>query len=72
MAILLTLGIILGVKVGIAFAKAEDDEGKKKAKNQLINIVIGFLTAIIFTAIIMAVLKGDTIKNLFTVEKASI
>ena len=36
---LLVLGIVLGVKVGVAFAKAEDDEAKKKAKGQLINIV---------------------------------
>ena len=52
---LLVLGIILGVKVGVAFAKAEDDEAKKKAKGQLINIVIGFLVAIVFVAIITAV-----------------
>ena len=62
---LLVLGIVLGVKVGVAFAKAEDDEAKKKAKGQLINIVIGFLVAIVFVAIISVVLKGSAVKNLF-------
>ena len=68
MAILLTLGIILGVKVGIAFAKAEDEEAKKKAKGQLVNIVIGFLTAIIFTAIIYVDLaeRKISVQKLFT------
>ena len=62
---LLILGVILGVKVGVAFAKAEDDEAKKKAKGQLINIVIGFLVAILFVAIIAVVLNGGAIKKLF-------
>ena len=62
---LLVLGIILGVRVGVAFAKAEDDEAKKKAKGQLINIVIGFLVAIVFVAIIAAVLNGGAVKQLF-------
>lgn len=62
---LLILGVVLGVKVGIAFAKAEDDEGKKKAKTQLINIVIGFLVAIVFVAIIAAVLNGNAVQSLF-------
>ena len=62
---LLVLGIILGVKVGVAFAKAEDDEAKKKAKGQHINIVIGFLVAIVFVAIITAVLNGGAVKKLF-------
>ena len=64
-AFLLVLGVILGVKVGVAFAKAEDDEAKKKAKGQLINIVIGFLVAILFVAIIAAVLKGGAVRKLF-------
>lgn len=62
---LLILGVVLGVKVGVAFAKAEDDEGKKKAKTQLINIVIGFLVAIVFVAVIAAVLNGDAVEKLF-------
>ncbi len=64
-AFLLILGIILGVKVGVQFAQAEDDEAKKKAKGQLINIVIGFLVAIVFVAIIAAVLNGGAVKKLF-------
>lgn len=62
---LLILGVVLGVKVGITFAKAEDDEGKKKAKTQLINIIIGFLVAIVFVAVIAAVLNGDAVEKLF-------
>lgn len=62
---LLILGVVLGVKVGIAFAKAEDEEGKKKAKTQLINIIVGFLVAIVFVAIIAAVLNGDAVYKLF-------
>ena len=62
---LLILGIILGVKVGVQFAQAEDDEAKKKAKGHLINIVIGFLVAIVFVAIIAAVLNGGAVEDLF-------
>ena len=64
-AFILTLGIILGVKVGVQFAQAEDDEAKKKAKGHLINIVIGFLVAIVFVAIIAAVLNGGAVEDLF-------
>ena len=64
-AFLLILGIILGVKVGVQFAQAEDDEAKKKAKGHLINIVIGFLVAIVFVAIIAAVLNGGAVRDLF-------
>lgn len=64
-AFLLILGIILGVKVAVAFAQAEDEEAKKKAKAHLINIVIGFLVAIVFVAIIAAVLNGGAVEKLF-------
>ena len=66
--ILLALAIILGIKVGIAFAKAEDEEGKKKAKTQLINVLLGFLIAIVLTAVIMMIVNGSAVKNLFKIK----
>ena len=65
-AFLLILGIILGVKVGVQFAQAEDDEAKKKAKGQLINLVLGFLIAIVCVLIVTAVANSGLVKDLFT------
>lgn len=62
---LLVLGVILGVKVAVQFAQAEDEEAKKKAKGHLVNIIIGFCVAIVFIAIIAAVLNGSMVKDLF-------
>ena len=64
-AIILTLGLILAIKVGVAFAQAEDDEAKKKAKGQLINIAIGFIVALLIVGVITAVLNAEVIKGLF-------
>lgn len=70
--ILLALAIILGIKVGIAYAKAEDDEGKKKAKSQLINLLTGFIVAIVISAVIMIILKNSSsIRDLFKVTTNS-
>ena len=65
--VLVALAIILGIKVGITFARAEDDEGKKKAKAQLVNLLIGFIVAIVITSVIFIVLKSGQIKKLFKI-----
>jgi Na+/proline symporter len=59
------LGVILGVKVAVQFAQAEDEEAKKKAKGHLVNIIIGFCVAIVFIAIIAAVLNSNVVADLF-------
>ena len=64
-AFLLILGVILGVKVAVQFAQAEDEEAKKKAKGHLVNIIIGFCVAIVFIAIIAAVLNSSVVADLF-------
>ena len=64
-AFLLILGIILGVKVGVQFAQAEDDEAKKKAKGQLINLVIGFACGIVVSLLLWGIGTSNIVANLF-------
>ena len=61
----LVLGMFYGISLAIKYAKAEEDEDKKKAKSSLINVIVGCLVAIIFVAVIQVVLKGNYIKSLF-------
>ena len=63
--ILMLCAVILGIKIGISYAQAEDDEAKKKAKSQLINLIIGFLLAIVITLILWAVGSSNMIAPLF-------
>ena len=63
--ILVLLAVILGIKAGVAYAQAEDDEAKKKAKGQLINLVLGFLIAIVCVVIVMAVANSQAVAKLF-------
>lgn len=64
--ILVLLAVVLGVKTGVAYAQAEDDEAKKKAKGQLINLVLGFLIAIVCVLIIAAIGNSTIVRDLFT------
>ena len=57
--------VVLGVKIGVAYAQAEDDEAKKKAKHQLINLVLGFLIAIVSVLIVAAVGNSNIVGNIF-------
>ena len=63
--ILLLLGVIIGIKIGITFAQAEDEEGKKKAKGQLINLVIGFACGIIVSLVLWWVGTSEMVGELF-------
>ena len=59
------LGLFYGIQLAVKYAKAEEEEDKKKAKGSLINVIVGCLIAIVFIAIIMLVLNGDFIESLF-------
>ena len=65
MSVMLVLGMFYGITLGIKYAKAEEDDEKKKAKGQLINVIVGVLIAIIFVAVIQIILNGDYVKKLF-------
>ena len=65
MSVMLVLGMFYGITLGIKYAKAEEDDEKKKAKGQLINVIVGVLIAIIFVAVIQIVLNGNYVKELF-------
>jgi len=65
MGVVLVLGLFYGIQLAIKYAKAEEDEDKKKAKGSLINVVVGCLIAIVFVAIVQVVLNGGYIKQLF-------
>ena len=64
--VILVLGLFYGISLAIKYAKAEEDEDKKKAKSSLINVVVGCLIAIVFVAVVEIVLNGNYIKSLFT------
>lgn len=63
--VVLVLALFYGIQLAIKYAKAEEDEDKKKAKGSLINVVVGCLIAILFLVIIMAVLNGGYVNKLF-------
>lgn len=64
--VILVLGLFYGISLAIKYAKAEEDEDKKKAKSSLINVVVGCLIAIVFVAVVEIVLNGNYIRSLFT------
>ena len=71
MSILLVLGMFYGITIGVKYAKAEEDDEKKKTRGQLINVIVGVLIAIIFVAVIQIVLNGDYVKSMFNKTDAN-
>ena len=65
MGVVLVLGLFYGIQLAIKYAKAEEDEDKKKAKGSLINVIVGCLIAIIFVAVVQVILNSGYIKQLF-------
>ncbi|MBQ8451154.1 MAG: hypothetical protein IJ538_00010 [Clostridia bacterium] len=65
LAALVLIGMFYGIRLGIEYAKADDDEKKKTAKGKLINVIVGFLIAVVFVAVIYIILNTGMIKNLF-------
>ena len=63
--VILILGLFYGIQLAVRYAKAEEEEDKKKAKNSLTNVIVGWLVGVVFIAIIMLVLNGGYIKSLF-------
>ena len=65
MTVLLVVGMFYGITIGVKYAKAEEDDEKKKAKGQLINVIVGVLIAIVFVAVIQIILNGNYVEKLF-------
>ena len=65
MSILLVLGMFYGITIGVKYAKAEEDDEKKKTRGQLINVIVGVLIAIVFVAVIQIILNGQYVEKLF-------
>ena len=65
MSVILVLGMFYGVQLGVKYAKAEEEDDKKKARGQLINVIVGCLIAILFVAIVEIVLNMNFVAKLF-------
>lgn len=65
MAFLLVLGMFYGIQLGVKYARAEEDDDKKKAKSSLINVIVGVLIAIVFVAVIQIILNSGIVQDLF-------
>ena len=65
MSVLLVLGMFYGIQIGVKYARAEEEDKKKSAREQLINVIVGVVIAILFIAIIEIILNQDFIKQLF-------
>lgn len=72
MSVLLVIGMFFGIQLGVKYAKAEEDDDKKKAKGQLINCIVGVLIAILFVAIIEIILNQDFVAQLFKKVSTSV
>lgn len=71
MAFLLLFGMFYGIQLGVKYARAEEDDDKKKAKGALINTIVGFLIAIVFVAVIQIILNQGFIASMFGTGLAS-
>ena len=65
MSVLLVLGMFYGIQIGVKYARAEEEDKKKSAREQLINVIVGVVIAILFIAIIEIILNQNFIKELF-------
>ena len=65
------LGMFYGITLGVKYAKAEEEDDKKKAKGALINVIVGVLIAIIFVAVIQIILNGKFVQELFAKTEAN-
>ena len=72
MSVILVLGMFYGIQLGVKYAKAEEDDEKKKARGQLINVIVGCLIAILFVAIVEIVLNQQFVAKLFRTVDASL
>ena len=63
--VVLALGLFYGIQLAVKYAKAEEEEDKKKARGQLINVIVGVLIAVIFVAIVQVILNQGFVKDLF-------
>lgn len=66
MSVLLVLGMFYGIQIGVRYARAEEEGKKKEARDQLINVVVGVVIAILFIAIIEIILNQNFVAQLFT------
>ena len=62
--VILVFAMFYGITLAVKYAKAEEDEDKKKAKSALINVIVGCLIAIVFVAIIQVLLSNDHIASI--------
>lgn len=65
MSVLLVVGMFFGIQLGVKYAKAEEEDDKKKARGQLINVIVGVLIAIVFVAIVQIVLNMNFVAKMF-------
>lgn len=65
LSVVLLFGVIYGIVLGVKFAKAEDAEGRDKAKTQLINMIIGVLVALVIIIVVYAILNSSWVESFF-------
>ena len=65
MSVILVLGMFFGIQLGVKYAKAEEEDDKKKTRGQLINVIVGCLIAIVFVAVVQIVLRMNFVARLF-------
>ena len=72
MSVVLVLGMFYGIQLGVKYAKAEEEDDKKKARGQLINVIVGCLIAILFIVIVEIVLNQKFVQKLFKNVEGSV
>jgi len=55
-SVVFVFGLFYGIKLSIKYARAEDDDEKKKAKSALINVIVGCVIAIVIVSIIRLIM----------------
>lgn len=64
-SVVVSFGLVYGIILGVQFAKAEDTEGRDKAKQRLINLVIGVVVTAVILAIVYVVLGSNWVQKMF-------
>ncbi len=68
-AMVVSFGLVYGIIIGVQFAKAEETDDRNKAKERLVNLVIGVVVAAVIISVVYVILGSNWIHDLISGRK---